>query len=445
MPSTTLFSHFNTCVISFNHPDPVKPAKGDCVCMYNSRLESSKAASYANTNCRNQELVESVGSRLACHDRLHQNGTPALPHFQRKLPKGPHSSGLQIASKTWTCQRIFQWPSIIHDFHDQPSQILCSSKLLHIPSPLSQPVSASSASCKRLPSIKRMLSSMACKSWSHRACTWQETSKDTLQTNIQNINIFGDILKRRHRCCPSLPHTPRYAPQAPLPLDRLRRTWLQPASTWLRRDLFNENSSPTPTASSLASTEAENESTKSPKIEAKHAESQLVLLRASWAGFLPKFLRVWVYAGRKWLLFQAANSFTQDVRAQVENEYELGMFGHVSHLVILMLSFQWFCETSSALHLSWTLVFSQPRKQHRVTVALPKATPRPTPGMRPIQLLCVNAQPITCKDAWKERALPTLINSCWKNLASSKLTAFFVFDVLSMQEKTKLVYIYNVF
>lgn len=64
-------------------------------------------------------------------------------------------------------------------------QILCSSKLLHIPSPLSQPVSASSASCKRLPSIKRMLSSMACKSWSHRACTWQETSKDTLQTDIK--------------------------------------------------------------------------------------------------------------------------------------------------------------------------------------------------------------------------------------------------------------------
>ena len=120
MPSTTLFSHFNTCVISFNLPDPVKPAKGDCVCMYNSRLESSKVASYANTNCRNQELLESVGSRLACHDRLHQNGSPALPHFQRKLPKGPHSSGLQITSRTWTCQRISQWPSIIHDFHDQP-------------------------------------------------------------------------------------------------------------------------------------------------------------------------------------------------------------------------------------------------------------------------------------------------------------------------------------
>lgn len=100
MPSTTLFSHFNTCVISFNLPDPVKPAKGDCVCMYNSRLESSKVASYANTNCRNQELLESVGSRLACHDRLHQNGSPALPHFQRKLPKGPHSSGLQITSRT---------------------------------------------------------------------------------------------------------------------------------------------------------------------------------------------------------------------------------------------------------------------------------------------------------------------------------------------------------
>lgn len=115
-------------VLSFQHlhnkfqsPRSCETSKRRRACMYNSRLESSKVASYANTNCRNQELVESVGSRLACHDRLHQNGSPALPHFQRKLPKGPHSSGLQTTSRTWTCQRISQWPSIIHDFHDQPS------------------------------------------------------------------------------------------------------------------------------------------------------------------------------------------------------------------------------------------------------------------------------------------------------------------------------------
>lgn len=168
-------------------------------------------------------------------------------------------------------------------------------------------------------------------------------------------------------------------------------------------------------------------------------------LSASWAGFLPKLLRVWVYAGRKWLLFQAANSFTQDVRAQIENEYELGMFTHASHLVILMLSFSMILRNlfCAAPILDARIFTTSQATSSNCGIAQGNA--KPTPGMRPIQLLCVNAQPITCKDAWKERALPTLINSCWKNLASSKLTAFFVFDVLSMQEKTKLAYIYNVF